>query len=145
VRKLVATALLVALTGFVTYVTLASPIQPMTPGSDSSLLTDAELADLGLRWDPVPASAATARKTVPEIVAAAASQLGRSDAPAEVLRGLVRQYADSQPQTAYIVIYTGGDAEGAGPNGTVITPRLTGVVIDDQTGEFLRGFAIGDP
>lgn len=111
-------------------------------GAHSTLLSDQELSELGLRFDPIPASAASAVITADAAVDVARLHLGDLGAPSEILHAMVRPDSESAPRSAYIVIYQGGDAIPVGLVGTR-KPQVSGVVVDDQTGAFLTGFYYG--
>lgn len=113
--------------------------------SKSALLTESEMVELGLRLSPIPASAKSPRVGVADAVRIAAERYGRVEAPAEVLHVMVPADDSSPVRSAYVVVYIGGPLIPGGPEGLLRATRLSGVVIDDQTGEFLTGFYYGGP
>lgn len=111
----------------------------------SQVMTATQLDEVGLPLQAVPAGAASARVSGAEAALIAGELRGRADQPAEVIRIMVRQFEGSTPRSAYLVVYRGGPDLPGGPSGEVHRTALSGVVIDDQTGEYLRGFYYGVP
>jgi hypothetical protein len=95
---------------------------------------------LGLSTSSVPGT-----QVSPETaIAVAANRVGRSDPPSGLLLAQAPRYVDEPSRQVYIVLYPGGQVPGGGPSpgiGTV-TARITGVIVDAQTGEVLRWFMI---
>jgi hypothetical protein len=62
-----------------------------------------------------------------------------------VLLGEASQFAEEAPRPVLIVVASGGTFQFDGPpdgpvSGIQRTARVTGIIIDASTGEFLRGF-----
>jgi hypothetical protein len=87
----------------------------------------------------------TAAVSSSSAAAAADALLARTD-DANVLHGVDLSGASLGPRTVWIVLYKGGvGPPSGGPIGAtpvVWVVDMTGVVIDDQTGEVLRSFGI---
>lgn len=87
----------------------------------------------------------TAKVTSDQATAVASMYLGRQDQPVQVLHGQAPRIADEAARSVWIVLYAGGSPEpgaawGGSPDSVV---DYTGVIVDDQTGEVLRGFGVG--
>ena len=83
--------------------------------------------------------------TPAEAVLTARSQVDLGVGPITVLRGEASQFAEEEPRPVLIVVAAGGtfplDGPPDGPvSGTQRSARITGIIVDAATGEFLRGF-----
>ncbi len=83
--------------------------------------------------------------TVAEAIRIAREFGGIPDVPARVVRAEGAQFAEEAARPVYVVIVAGGTFPFDGPmdgpvSGKVRTARLTGILINATTGEFLRGF-----
>ena len=78
-----------------------------------------------------------------DAVRAARGQVSLGSGPITVLRGEAAQFVDSEVKPVFIVVAAGGAIPFDGPPGTDVLRqpvRVTGVIVDAATGEFLRGF-----
>jgi hypothetical protein len=60
-----------------------------------------------------------------------------------VYRATSRQYLNSPDRDVWVVVFPGGQSPFDGPMGATnghTTMTLTGIIIDAESGEFLRGF-----
>jgi hypothetical protein len=76
-------------------------------------------------------------------LAIAAAYLGRTGDPARILYGRAPRTSGDPVRQAWVVLFAGGVAPVDGPpgyDGPPPTFSLTGVIVDDQTGEVLRMF-----
>ncbi len=114
---------------------------------DPTLLDLADQADLGLPLEAIPANAPPARITAAVAIAIASKEFATDEDPARTLRALVPPDASTPSRSAYVVVYAGGPALPGGPvelGGKRHPTRYRGIVIDDQTGEVLRIFYVGE-
>ncbi len=107
---------------------------------ESKILTASELASVGLTPEPLTAGAPAPRISASDAVRIAGELDARTDDPAEILRAMIAPDASSLPRSAYLVIFLGGPPIPGGPEGKLHPVNARGIVIDDQTGEYLRGF-----
>jgi hypothetical protein len=84
-----------------------------------------------------------ARVSRNEATELASDFLGVDGAAASVYHGFAPRYVSDPPSSSWIVVIAVGRLIGAGPAESSIEPvmsKITGVIIDDQTGAVLRGF-----
>jgi hypothetical protein len=124
------------------------PVAVLSAGSNTAQLTDltpivprfAELAELDASSDqPISALAVSPI----DARTAATSILGEAASNGRVYSGLAAQYFGESPRDVLVVVVTGGTVPFGGPAGEGFTDgaaRVTGVITDAETGEFLRGF-----
>ena len=79
-----------------------------------------------------------------EAIEIARAQLDWKDEAVRTYQGSAVRYVDEEPHSVWIVVLRGGVAPGAGPAGAEFEPppppSLTGVLVDDATGEAIRWF-----
>lgn len=119
--------------------------QPLAPATLSSWQLDVlhisgatSIADAA---DAQPASVGVTRANA---IVIAAARVGRTDTPVGVLHGRAPRYVSEASRGVWVVLFDGGDAPGDGPSPGIAPTKmsLTGVIIDDQTGEVLRWFMV---
>lgn len=69
------------------------------------------------------------------------------DARFRVFRAVSRKYENSADRDVWVIVFEGGRAVFGGPRRAVVEEpvvKLTGIIIDANTGEFLRGFMEGE-
>jgi len=127
---------------------IAQPAGRAAAAPEAALpLTSAELAAARIQLQP-PSSLAITKSVLSDSEAIA---VGNATVPGLVVMGTLRAYASqyedaSDPVRAVVVVlYSGGHiprdpapGEGDGP----FLARVTGIVVDAGTGEFMRGFMI---
>ena len=122
----------------VTFVWSAAP----SPGP---LFSDADAMTFRITLDSGPFSASAITRN--EAIAAGAALLRpTAGIVAEVHHGRAAVYEDSPEHSVWVVVYPGGRAPSYGPPGN--DPGVTlyhGAIIDDLTGEFLRGLMMTRP
>lgn len=129
-------ATLVAAGTLAWYVAVAS-------GTSAPLLTESEAARLGIFLDQQSSAA--------EISAEMAVGFARSaleidvSATYEIHHGRARQYEDSPIRSVWVVVFPGGrlPSWGPPPGSGPLAAAYRGMIYDDSTGEFLRGFMVG--
>ena len=128
-----------------------------SPGAASSQIASAVLPDASVLVSPQtqenlmysidgPGTKAPTGITGDRALDIAAAELGRTDRPALIAHGMARRIAAEAATSVWIVAYPGGGPPpGVGPIGSSVhtTVDFTGLVIDDRTGEVLRGFGLG--
>lgn len=103
----------------------------ITDATDVTLVSDSALA-------PAPVTRADA-------IATAAREIGGVAGEVRVIRAMAPRYFDDAPRDVWVILYPGGTPPFDGPSGFSGAPkqaRVTGVIVDAQTGEVLRGFMI---
>lgn len=101
----------------------------ITSATDVTSLPDASLP-------AVPVSRSQA-------ISAALGEVGRTDTDVRVLHGSAPRFPGEPDRSVWIVMFKGGVSPFDGPPGALSGPAtysVTGVIIDDQTGEVLSGF-----
>jgi hypothetical protein len=137
-RKLIGLTLGVVMLGLVA-VALISALPAGLP-SQSQLLSATELASVGISLEPVPREAHAAVVSEASAIEIAQSLDGRTDTPAEVIRAMIPGIGTGLARSSYLVIFKGGPDIPGGPNGDMHPVRFRGVVVDDQSGAYIRGF-----
>jgi hypothetical protein len=72
--------------------------------------------------------------------------LGTSGVPFKIFRARSRRFMASEERDVWLVVFQGGSAFFGGPDRPGTMPeviKLTGLIIDAQTGDILRGFMEG--
>jgi hypothetical protein len=144
VRRLITTFAVAVILGCCT----GGPVASRGPAAAPTFLTPEVQRELGLEISEIPADAPGAKVSVEEAIKVAAANLDREDPPAEILHVMIAQYEESKPQSAYVISYEGGPflpGGGVAGGGKLGRSRLSGVVVDDQTGEFLKAFYLVVP
>lgn len=78
-----------------------------------------------------------------QAIAVAKAEVGRTDSDVRVLLGTAPRYVGEPDRSVWIVMFNGGVSPFDGPAGvraSPITYGVTGVIVDDQTGQMLSGF-----
>lgn len=127
--------------GSIFTVAVAGPLD-----ADVPMLTDDEFEVLGIQdaVEVTPGSGAfpAARVRTEVAVAVAYDELGVKGEKVRILHALTPRYVGEEPRTVWVVLFSGGQSPFGGPGrGSEPTQyRLTGIIVEDQTGEFLGGF-----
>ena len=137
VMLITATGMAILLT--LAFIAIAAGSSP-APSPSLSVLDEYRAQLEWLSLQPVPDDAPRARVALTTAVETAAARDHRTDAPDEVIRALVSPDESGSPRGAYVVIYRGGPMLPGGPEGRLHASTLSVIVIDDQTGDFMRGY-----
>ena len=146
-RTVVPTAVIATLVAIFGIVGLTKGTTPALPPAS---ISDLQLAELRIT-NPVEvpdvdvnATPGGATITRAQAIAIATARVGRTDSPSGVYRASAPRYMDEPNREVWVVLFNGGDAPFDGPSPGIgpMKMRLTGVIIDDQTGEVLRWFMI---
>lgn len=109
-------------------------------------LTAGLAATLGIEFDGLDAVRAGAVVSVAQATRVAQDYFATDEVPAGVRHARAAQFADSPVRSVWIVTFAGGTMPNVGPSMVPdLPPVVTGVVVDDQTGEVLRAFGVGQP
>jgi len=115
-------------------------------GAASDLLTPAIAADLAIQFDGLEGAAAGAAVPDSDAIRVAQLYLGTVQIPASVRHGQAPQHLNSPVRSVWIVTFDGIAMPMVGPSmepgGSVV---VTGVIVDDETGDVLRAFSVSEP
>jgi hypothetical protein len=129
---------------------IAISLMAMRPSRSATIdpLTDEYAANLGIEFDgPNAVDGAAVVVSVAKATRIAQDYFGTDELPVGVRHGRAAQFADSPIRSVWIVTFAGGNSmPNVGPSRVPDKPsEVTGVVVDDETGEVLFGFGVGPP
>jgi hypothetical protein len=123
-------------------------VTTVSGASQPPALAPADLPNLGITSasDVTDALAGDVQQTPVDragAIAAAEDEVGKTDPNVRVLQGRALVSPKEPDRQVWIVLFAGGVSPFDGPAGGNMGPitfSVTGVIIDAQTGEFIRGF-----
>ena len=117
----------------------SSPVNvPMLTGPELQVLAIGDAVDVTTTPDTALPAVAVSRT---QAISVAAVEVGQPGAQVRVLRGSTPPLPGQPNRPAWIILFDGAVAPFDGPPGAP-TPsfRVTGVIVDAQSGDFLSGF-----
>ena len=120
----------------------AAPIDPPSPvlgGASLKLLMLDSATDVTAKPDMTSMHPLVSRR---QAIATAVDYLGASGGPVQVLQGMAPRIAAESARSVWIIVFKANRPRVAGPVGDEVSipVSVAGILIDDQTGEVLRGF-----
>lgn len=132
---------------FVMMVAASAVVVAVSPGPDLTPNFSLELMNQPVDVTSVASDQIMPAATSREAALGTAQMIfDKPNASYRIYRAISRKFVTSEDRDVWVVVFEGGNPLFAGPERPNAAPsvvRLTGLIIDAQTGEFLRGFMEG--